>query len=44
VFWYYCFLMRNRGHIEFETLGKQCWSYKRNIKTAINYFYKMFRT
>jgi hypothetical protein len=28
--------------IEFETLEKQCWSYLRNIKTAINYFYKHF--
>jgi hypothetical protein len=35
--------MRNRGYIEFDTLEKQCWSYLRNIKTAINYFfYKRF--
>jgi hypothetical protein len=31
-------LMRNRGYIEFGTMGKQCLSYLRNIKTAINYF------
>jgi hypothetical protein len=23
----YGLLMRNQGYIEFETLGKQCWSY-----------------
>jgi hypothetical protein len=40
---YYGLLLRNRGYIEFETLEKQCWSYLRNIKTAINYFfYKHF--
>jgi hypothetical protein len=43
VFHYYGLLMRNREYIEFETLKKQCWSYLRNIKTAINYFfYKRF--
>jgi hypothetical protein len=31
--------MRNREYIEFETLEKQCWSYLRSIKTAINYFF-----
>jgi hypothetical protein len=35
-------LMRNQGNIEFETLENQCWSYLRNIQTAINYFYKHF--
>jgi hypothetical protein len=30
--------MRNRGYIEFEKLEKQCWSFVRNINTAINYF------
>jgi hypothetical protein len=36
-------LIRNREYIEFETLKKQFWSYVRNIKTAINYFfYKRF--
>jgi hypothetical protein len=29
-------------YIEFETLKKQCWSYLRNIKTAINYFLQTF--
>jgi hypothetical protein len=29
-------LIRNQ---EFETLKKQCWSYLRNIRTAINYFF-----
>jgi hypothetical protein len=38
----YGLLMRNRGYIEFETLEKQCWSYIRNIKTAVNYFYTYF--
>jgi hypothetical protein len=34
---------RNRKEIEFETLEKQCWSYLRNIKAALNYFfYKRF--
>jgi hypothetical protein len=28
--------MRNRGYFEFETLEKQCWSYLRNMETAIN--------
>jgi hypothetical protein len=43
VFHYYGLLIRNREYIEFETLKKQCWSYLRNIKTAINYFfYKRF--
>jgi hypothetical protein len=31
----YGLLMKNRGYIEFETLKKQCWSYPRNIETAI---------
>jgi hypothetical protein len=31
-------------HIEFETLEKQCRSYLRNIKTAINYFSQTFCT
>jgi hypothetical protein len=36
-------LMRNWGYIECETWEKQCWSYLRNIRTAINYFfYKRF--
>jgi hypothetical protein len=35
-------LMRNRGYSECETLEKWCWSYLRNIKAAINYFYKNF--
>jgi hypothetical protein len=37
-------LIRNRVYIEFETLKKQCWSYQKNIKTAVNYFffYKRF--
>jgi hypothetical protein len=36
-------LIRNREYIEFETFKKQCWSYLRNIKTAITYFfYKRF--
>jgi hypothetical protein len=36
-------MIRNREYIEFETLKKQRWSYLRNIKTAINYFfYKHF--
>jgi hypothetical protein len=26
-------------YMELETLKKQCWSYLRNIKTAINYFF-----
>jgi hypothetical protein len=40
---YYGLLIRNREYIEFETLKKQCCSYLRNIKTAINYFfYKRF--
>jgi hypothetical protein len=30
--------------IEFETLEKQCWSYLRNIETAVNNFLQMFRT
>jgi hypothetical protein len=35
--------MRNQGNIEFETLEKQCWSYLRDIKIAISYFfYKRF--
>jgi hypothetical protein len=38
VFHYYGLLIRKREYIEFETLKKQCWSYVRNIKTAINYF------
>jgi hypothetical protein len=38
----YVLLMRNRGCIEFETLENQCWSHLRNIKTAMNYFYKYF--
>jgi hypothetical protein len=32
-------LTRNPGYIEFEMLEKQWWSYLRNIKTAINYFF-----
>jgi hypothetical protein len=40
----YGLLMRNRGYIEFETLEKQCWSYLRIIKTALNYFLQAFRT
>jgi hypothetical protein len=32
----YGLLMRNRGYIELE---KQCWSYLRNIETAINFFF-----
>jgi hypothetical protein len=28
--------------MEFETLEKQCWSYIRNMKTAMYYFYKGF--
>jgi hypothetical protein len=39
VFHYYGLLIRNRVYIEFETLKKQCWSYLRNIKRAINYFF-----
>jgi hypothetical protein len=40
----YGLLMRNLGYIEFETVEKQ-WSYLRNIKTAINYFFlQMFST
>jgi hypothetical protein len=35
--------MRNRGYIKLEMLERQCWSYLRNIKTAINYFYKRFK-
>jgi hypothetical protein len=37
---YYGFLMRNRGYIlRLKRWGKQCWSYLRNIMTAINYFF-----
>jgi hypothetical protein len=39
VFHYYGLLIINREYIEFETLKKQFWSYLRNIKTAINYFF-----
>jgi hypothetical protein len=39
VFYYYGLLIRNREYIEFETLKKQFWSYLRNIKTTINYFF-----
>jgi hypothetical protein len=36
-------LVRDRGYIELELLENHFWSYLRNIKTAINYFfYKCF--
>jgi hypothetical protein len=38
----YGLLRRNWGYIEFEMLEKQCCSYLRNIKTAINYVCKRF--
>jgi hypothetical protein len=28
-----------KGYFEFETSEKQCWSYLRNIKAAINYLF-----
>jgi hypothetical protein len=34
--------MKNRGYIEFDMLEKQGWSYLRNIKIAINFFFKRF--
>jgi hypothetical protein len=35
----YGLLMRSPGDIEFERLEKQCWSYLRNVETAINHFF-----